>query len=200
MSERRDVIRNRARLVAAAEEVFAGTGPTAPLDLVARRAGVGRGTLYRHFPDRESLIAAVYSTRMDLLEELAAGLPDEERWERLLAAICALQLESPGLLGVMQRSDRGRTRLDDISRRTTLLLLGALSAAQRCGAVRADASARDLYLTLSMVEGVIAHAPPDAAHDSVARALELVLTAMRGERRAGAPLPEVVDPRPDRTT
>ena len=62
---RADARKNRARLLAAAEEVFAEQGVSVPIDDVAQRAGVGVGTLYRHFPTKEALFVAVVATRFE---------------------------------------------------------------------------------------------------------------------------------------
>jgi AcrR family transcriptional regulator len=87
---RADARRNRERVMAAARDAFAANGEKATLDDIARRAGVGPGTLYRHFPDRESLLAAVYRDEIDALcakaTSLAATYPPREAlavWLRL---------------------------------------------------------------------------------------------------------------------
>jgi AcrR family transcriptional regulator len=87
---RTDARRNYEALVAAAREVFAELGTDAPLDVIARRAGVGRGTLYRHFPAREHLFVAIMQERVDALaskaqESLGAGdaFAALEEWLRL---------------------------------------------------------------------------------------------------------------------
>src|SRR5258705_13284577 len=71
---RADAVRNRERVLAAAKAVFSAGGPDASLEAVARRAGVGIGTLYRHFPTREALFEAVYRREVDQLSELAEQL------------------------------------------------------------------------------------------------------------------------------
>jgi AcrR family transcriptional regulator len=71
---RADARRNRERVMAAARDAFAANGEKATLDDIARRAGVGPGTLYRHFPDRESLLAAVYRDEIDALCAQTTGL------------------------------------------------------------------------------------------------------------------------------
>lgn len=73
---RADSVRNRARLLAAAADVFRAGGPDASLEAVARQAEVGIGTLYRHFPTREALFQAVYRREVDELVELARRLGD----------------------------------------------------------------------------------------------------------------------------
>src|SRR5664279_163811 len=74
---RADAIRNRERVLEAAKAVFSAGGPDASLEAVARRAGVGIGTLYRHFPTREALFEAVYRREVQQLGELAEQLKCE---------------------------------------------------------------------------------------------------------------------------
>jgi AcrR family transcriptional regulator len=71
---RADALRNRERLLAAAKAVFSSGGAEASLEAVAKRAGVGIGTLYRHFPTREALFEAVYRREVEQLAELAEEL------------------------------------------------------------------------------------------------------------------------------
>src|ERR1700753_2565089 len=74
---RADAVRNRERILEAAKAVFSAGGPDASLEAVARRAGVGIGTLYRHFPTREALFEAVYRREVGQLVELAEKLKNE---------------------------------------------------------------------------------------------------------------------------
>src|SRR5258705_6404811 len=74
---RADAIRNRERVLEAAKAVFSAGGPEASLEAVARRAGVGIGTLYRHFPTREALFEAVYRREGQQLSALAEQLRSE---------------------------------------------------------------------------------------------------------------------------
>src|SRR6201986_4691147 len=74
---RADAVRNRERVLEAAKVVFNAGGPEASLEAVAKRAGVGIGTLYRHFPTREDLFEAVYRREVEQLSELAEQLKNE---------------------------------------------------------------------------------------------------------------------------
>src|SRR5579872_2909312 len=74
---RADALRNRERVLEAAKIVFSAGGPDASLEAVAREAGVGIGTLYRHFPTREALYEAVYRREVEQLSELAEQLKNE---------------------------------------------------------------------------------------------------------------------------
>ena len=82
---RRDAQRNRALLVSAAREAFAEHGVDARLDEIARRAGVGSGTLYRHFPTREALVEAIFAERVGEFLALAeAGHVEPDGWAGLV--------------------------------------------------------------------------------------------------------------------
>src|SRR5579862_4183974 len=74
---RADARRNRERVLEAAKAIFSAGGPEASLEAVARRAGVGIGTLYRHFPTREALFEAVYRREVDQLGEMAQRLAQD---------------------------------------------------------------------------------------------------------------------------
>ena len=83
---RRDAARNHAKLIAAGRDVFAEQGPDASLEEIARRADVGIGTLYRHFPTRDALVEVIFEEHFDQIvaaaEEAAAG---EDAWRGLVA-------------------------------------------------------------------------------------------------------------------
>src|ERR1700731_2700531 len=74
---RADAVRNRERVLESAKAVFSAGGPDASLEAVARHAGVGIGTLYRHFPTREALFEAVYRREVEHLADLAEQLKGE---------------------------------------------------------------------------------------------------------------------------
>src|SRR3954451_8548625 len=82
---RKDAERNRQRILDAARELFAERGLQATLDDVAHRAGVGVGTVYRRFPDKEQLIDALFESRLDQMAALAEdGLTDADSWRGLV--------------------------------------------------------------------------------------------------------------------
>ena len=75
---RADAVKNRARILAAAEEVFAANGLSAPIDMVAEQAGVGVGTVYRHFPTKEALFEAIVLTGLQELVAAATAPADDD--------------------------------------------------------------------------------------------------------------------------
>ncbi|MGY3424146.1 AcrR family transcriptional regulator [Bradyrhizobium sp. F1.13.4] len=103
---RADAVRNRERVLEAAKAVFNAGGPEASLEAVAKRAGVGIGTLYRHFPTREDLFEAVYRREVEQLSELAEQLKNAKdpvdalrRWLRSRGRIRCHQEGHGGSLG-----------------------------------------------------------------------------------------------------
>ncbi|WP_106398103.1 TetR/AcrR family transcriptional regulator [Actinocorallia populi] len=176
---RADARRNRERLLAAARETFAEEGPDASLNEIARRAGVGPGTLYRHFPTRQALQAAVLADRIDRLRAQADGLsttssPDEAlaTW---LRAFLAHARGDHGLTGSLLT-----TSLDpgfDCHKAIQEAAENVLSRAQQAGTARPDVSADDLIrlavgIALSTGEHHTDPTQPD-------RLLALVLDAVR---------------------
>lgn len=101
-SGRADAVRNRQRILAAARESFATQGLEVSSDAIAKRAGVGPGTLYRHFPDRQSLTAAVLAEELgDLAETYAVlrggSLPADERLDQWFDALLRYMTSYEGL-------------------------------------------------------------------------------------------------------
>ncbi|MGH9097365.1 MAG: TetR/AcrR family transcriptional regulator, partial [Acidimicrobiales bacterium] len=84
---RADAVKNRARILQAAEEVFAANGLSAPIDMVAEQAGVGVGTVYRHFPTKEALFEAIVLTGLQELVEAATAADDQDAGEAFYAFI-----------------------------------------------------------------------------------------------------------------
>lgn len=171
---RADGLRNRRRLVEAAKQAFTRFGPQVSLDTIARRAGVGIGTLYRHFPTREALIEAVFSRELEqqagaaahLLETMSPGEALHE-WMRLYVGFIATNkvLASAvgsifGLSTTLYRSSVAQITDSPLLGSTTMLYRSAttlfldaadllLKRAAAAGDISADLDARDLLRALS---------------------------------------------------
>ena len=148
-----DSIRNRERLLEAATEIFSAGGPQASLEAVAKKAGVGIGTLYRHFPTRDALFEAVYRHEVDLLGDLAERLArDEAPVEALktwLQANVRLVATKKGMIEALQLAAHGSSELKAYSYNR---MIGAirllLDRAVKAGDVRGDVPPEDLLRTL----------------------------------------------------
>lgn len=171
---RADARRNRERVLAAATEVFGEFGVTAPLDEIARRAGVGNATMYRHFPTRRELVIAVYASEVTTLCELgrsmlAGSSPADAlfRWLRAFITHVATKRELP--LAMPDDSDGQRSALyrqwHDTMR---TIASGLLGQAQDAGVIRNDLDVRDL---LAAASGIARAAADD---DQIDRLLAIV--------------------------
>lgn len=150
---RADSIRNRERLVAAATQVFSAGGRQATLEAVAREAGVGIGTLYRHFPTRETLFEAVYRREVDQLVALAERLAQEaapvEALRQWLHANVHLVATKKGMIEALQLVAYGSSELKAYSfERLTDGLALLLDRGVAAGDLRADVTAADLLRTV----------------------------------------------------
>ncbi len=151
--ERTDSIRNREKLLAAATEIFSAGASQASLEAVARAAGVGIGTLYRHFPTRESLFEAVYRHEVDLLGELAEKLGGEgdpvEALKTWLQSNIRLVATKKGMIEALQLAAHGSSDLKAYSYERMVGALRLLrDRAAAAGAIRDDVPAEDLLRTL----------------------------------------------------
>jgi AcrR family transcriptional regulator len=181
---RADARRNRQQLVAAARDVFVELGPDAPLDEVARRAGVGIATLYRRFPDRTSLQRAVALDVLARAAEVASRAEAEEAdaWRALArymhgALDLRISAVMPALLGTISFSDDEFRRAREAA---TTPVLRILAAGQAAGQLRADIDFGDVGLLLVRLARPLPGPFPAELDLRIAhRHLELVLAAFR---------------------
>ena len=150
---RADALRNRERVLEAAKAVFSQGGPEASLEAVARQAGVGIGTLYRHFPTREALYEAVYRREVEQLVELAKQLSTEtpavEALRRWLRANVEFIATKKGMAAALAMAAHGSSELVAYSLdRLTGALGRLLQRAAAAGEVRGDIDPEDLLRTL----------------------------------------------------
>jgi AcrR family transcriptional regulator len=176
---RADARRNYGRLIAAAREAFTEHGGEAHLDDIARRAGVGPGTLYRHFPTREALLAAVYRGDVDDMmlqaDHLAETLPPAEA----LAAWLRQQLDyikvKRGLSTAVKTMLADDSETLSYCRDTMRAAAGGLLArAQEAGLVRTDVRPSDVLWLIHGL-GVAAQSVPEDRE----RLLSIVLDGLR---------------------
>ncbi|MFO7565520.1 MAG: helix-turn-helix domain-containing protein [Enhygromyxa sp.] len=172
---RRDAEDNRARIIAAAREVFAASGFDVSLSAIAARSGVGRATLYRNFPDRFALAAAIFEDNLLVLEALASEQGDRpEAFMILLSAMVEQQVEAhamfPALLAGPSTPD-----LEALVRRTKRLLRKPLRAAKDAELVRGDLGLSDVIAVLTMISAVVmGDASLASRRQRARRALELL--------------------------
>ena len=153
-SPRADAQRNRERLLATALKMFSSSEGEVTLSAVAERAGVGIGTLYRHFPTRDALVEAVYRHEVERLSDAAPALlkkmPAEKALEQWLARYAALIAAKHGLKEAVRSifeagSDTYAYSRDRMTTAVTLLL----DAAAKSGAIRSDFDPQDVLLAVA---------------------------------------------------
>lgn len=180
---RADAQRNYERLLSAAATVFIEHGADdASLEEIARRAGVGIGTLYRHFPTRQALLEAVYRDQVEGLRVRAGELMDSESpgealaaWLRALVAFSSTKHNlTSALLATLDKDS-------ELLSSCAALMSGAaeslLSRAQEAGVVRADADARDVIRLVHGVNIATQRTPTDPGQTD--RLLGFVLDGLR---------------------
>ncbi|MFU8840127.1 MAG: TetR/AcrR family transcriptional regulator [Nitriliruptoraceae bacterium] len=175
---------NRAALLAAARQLFADQGYRVPLNAIARRAGVGQGSLYRHFPTRLDLALAIFEDNYAELEALAASDHGAGGFHRVWQRLLELMLDSVAFIEVAvdAREELAATGLGDRLRR---ILDEPLSRAQAAGEVDGGLSVEQLGLVLRMAYGVLVTEPDRAqAREAVRRAVALVDPALTMQHRA----------------
>jgi AcrR family transcriptional regulator len=152
---RADARRNLERVLDAAQEVFAASGPDASIDEIARRAGVGHGTVFRRFPTKDDLMFAVIERHVDEMcalakEALAGGDPGGAFFD-FVWRLAELNMSTPGLHRCVVHcgAKPGAAELENLADRI-------VSRAQRAGAVRRDVKAEDVRL---LVRSALTNAP-----------------------------------------
>ncbi|MCK2220308.1 TetR/AcrR family transcriptional regulator [Actinomadura sp. ATCC 31491] len=190
---RADARRNRDLILAAAQELFLEQGVDVALEEVARRAGVGIGTLYRRFPDREALLRGVGEAGLRRMAELAEAARREEpdAWHALCRFLrCCTELRlgelSAKLDPVLHQRMRAGEEQHELRERVTEGLLGMIAEAQADGALRADVGPVDLALIMTLH----VYAPPGLpGGQGLPRVVEIVLDGLRADRATPLPGP-----------
>ena len=178
---RADAQRNRDRLLQAAVRAFARAGPDATLDAIAKDAGVGIGTLYRHFPTREALVEAAYRNELarlcDAVADLLAAMPPDEAmraWmDRFVGYMTTKRGMADALRAVIASGGNPFAQSRDRLTGAITVLLGAAAAA---GTVRPDIEPGDVLASLS---GVALAAGEPAQREQAGRLLDLLMDGLR---------------------
>jgi AcrR family transcriptional regulator len=177
---RADAARNRARVLEVAYDTFAAEGLAVPIDEIARRAGVGAGTVYRHFPTKEDLFRAVVEDRIQsIVDEGRALLAAENPGNALFAFLRSMVLQwgatDRGLADALAGFEIDiKTALPEAEGDFLGVLGGLLRAAQKAGTVRRDIDMWDVKVVLVGCQAMQAYKP-----DAAERLTEVVLDGLR---------------------
>jgi AcrR family transcriptional regulator len=188
---RRDAERNRQRILEAAREAFAEGGLAVTLDEIAHRAGVGVGTVYRRFPDKEELIDALFEERIGELVAMAeASLRQDDAWEGLvgfLETVTALHACDRGLKEVALSGAHGLERVGRARQLMFPLVTRLVARAQEQGSLRADLQPTDLPL-LQLMLGSLSDCTREVEPEVWRRFLGILTDGLRTSRDAPTPL------------
>jgi AcrR family transcriptional regulator len=178
---RADARRNREKLIAVATRAFASGHERTPLETIARDAGVGIGTLYRHFPTREDLVEAVYHDQLERLHAGARELLETHPPARALRLWMDLfanwAVAKHGMIETLRaivssgRIERGQMRAELVG-----IVRGFLDAGAAAGDLRTDVDAADVAATLA---GILVVAGAPEQRDQATRMLNLVMDGLR---------------------
>jgi AcrR family transcriptional regulator len=177
---RADAARNRRSVIDAARDAFARHGVTASLEDVARAAGVGPGTLYRHFPSRDELVLAVMDDGLTELHRLGVELLDEPDPLTAVHRWLDAYVEQGGRYEGLARTLASPPPVADehsICWRAIKAGMALISRAAEAGALRADTDANDVQALGAAIAWVSGQLPPDP--DRRARLLQMVLDGIR---------------------
>jgi AcrR family transcriptional regulator len=193
---RADAERNRSAVLAAAEAVYAEQGVEVSLNEIARRAGIGNATLYRHFPSREALLSEVYAGQLErycAIAENAAHADDPVTALRdCVTATCALQATNRGLADLLASLRPLSPHVEELRARHYRAIATLFRRAVRSGKVRVDASPADLAVLLIANAGLI-HRTADHAPRSSPRLVALWLAGLVSRESLEVP-PAPTDP------
>jgi AcrR family transcriptional regulator len=182
-SLRADARRNRDQVLEAAFAAFASEGLSVPVHEIARRAGVGTGTVSRHFPTKESLFAAVFMSRVEWLVSLArelgeANQPGEAFFE-FFAALVAEGAANHGLAEALTGAGFDiKAAVSGPERDVTAAMAGLLARAQQAGDVRPGIDVAD---ALALVAGCLARQPDPVDPAARDRLVAVVCAGLRRE-------------------
>lgn len=197
---RADALRNRARVLQAARQVFATRGLDVALDDIAHHAGLGTGTVYRRFADREAIVEALFEQRVDeMVDRARACLSDPDPWHgfvTLLYTTCEELAHDRGLRQVLTASSYGQHAVARGRDRILAQSTKVIRRAQAAGVLRPEFRPADIPLIFLMV-GAVADFADDQSPDVWERYFTFLISGLRSAavRPDGEPdaLPEALE-------
>lgn len=148
---RADARANRDRILAVAEELFAARGSTVSTEEIARRAGVGPGTVFRHFPTKRDLLEAATIRHFEAAAAAVGRMPDDNPTRGFEAAFRLLVIDSPAktaLIGLLAEEGEPGPAVLEASRALRAATGERLRLAQAAGAIRADVAVDEVYVLI----------------------------------------------------
>lgn len=179
---RKDAARSRAAILSAARELFSA-GRDVPMYEIGRRAGVGQATLYRHFPNRAAIVAAISREHVERIEAIAAEHEENSRAILIvLDAAADMLVRIHDLVGILREDATLAPVLDELRQRMRVVLGAALDRSRASHLLREDLRADDLLLVLNMINGALTGIASTAERTTAAmRALDLAVHGLRSQ-------------------
>ncbi|MDG3013105.1 TetR/AcrR family transcriptional regulator [Speluncibacter jeojiensis] len=189
---RADAERNRQRILDAAADLFAAEGLDVTLDDVARQAGVGVGTVYRRFANKQELVDALFERTLEEMETKAREcLADPDPWHALVTFLeysCLTMAVNRGLGDVITDRMTDLQRISCTRERITPVIEQILVRARDAGTLRAEAEVSDFFALIRMIEAIADFARPVNA-EVWRRYLAVMLDGLRSDDLPRCPLP-----------
>lgn len=190
--KRKDAVANRQRLLDAANKLFAAEGLGVTLNDIAHHAGLGVGTAYRHFPNKEAVIDALLEERLEAIEQLAHEMLEEpDAWQAIidyLERILKMRQNDRGLDQIMNDPTLGETRVNDVRLRLAPLVVQLVDRAKDSGELRDDFAPTDIAFIQTALSAVM-DSTRGLAPEHYRRYLTLILDGMRADGRSLTPQP-----------
>jgi AcrR family transcriptional regulator len=182
---RADARANRDAVLRAAAHLFAERGLDVPFEEIARTAGVGRATLYRHFPTRDDLLLGILERSVRELEALADSLPaGPDALLRLFEGALRQQVDNLPLVDLLPPRSALPPAVRPLRTRIEKLFRAPLAAAQEAGVVHAELTVQDVRILLSMLTAIVR---PETPRVELRRAWQLALAAMGAGAASDSP-------------
>ncbi|MGV9669669.1 MULTISPECIES: TetR/AcrR family transcriptional regulator [unclassified Gordonia (in: high G+C Gram-positive bacteria)] len=189
---RKDASINRERLLDAARELFAERGLGVTLNDIAHHAGVGVGTAYRRFANKDEIIDTLFEERLEAVEAVAReALEEDDPWIALtdyLRRTLKMQFGDRGLHQILDDPTLGDERIGDVRRRIAPLIVELVRRAQDAGVLRDDFAPTDVTFIQSAMAPIM-NSTRDVAPELYERYLTFLLDGIRSDTREFTPLP-----------
>jgi AcrR family transcriptional regulator len=189
---RADAAQNRERILAAAAELFAQRGLQVSLNEIAHHAGVGVGTVYRRFANKEEVIEALFEQRLsDVADVAQQALEDPDAWGGLVTFISRamhMQFGDVGLNQIMNDRSLGDARVREVRDRIAPIITGLVAKAKQQGVVRPDFDQSDIIF-IEVALSAVMQASREVSPDLYQRYLTMFLDGVTTARGAFTPLP-----------
>ena len=188
---RKDVARNQGLLMQSAEALFAERGTDVTLEEIARHAGLGVATAYRHFASKQAIVEAMLETRISkftaVLHECQAIADPQEAFETYLSRICELQANDRGMREAIS-ANHGIDKVTEFRERGKPLFERLFNRAKQAGAFRSECEPSDIVVAFWMI-GKVSDATNRNSPDQWRRQLNFLLDGLRAEAVPRQPPP-----------